>query len=50
MIKIYVRFSICTCKEGNNKNSYFSKGKYVPQMSLLKSSKHWIIHVGIDFV
>ena len=32
MIKIYVRFSIRTCKEGNNKISSFSKVTDVPQM------------------
>ena len=39
MIKIYVRFSIRTCKEGNNKISSFSKVTDVPQMSFLKFAK-----------
>ena len=44
MIKIYVRFSIRTCKEGNNKISSFSKVTDVPQMSFLKFAKQEIAH------
>lgn len=36
MIKIYVRFSIHICKEGNNKISSFSKVTDVPQMSFFE--------------
>ena len=36
MIKIYVRFSIHVCKEGNNKISSFSKVTDVPQMSFFE--------------
>lgn len=32
MIKIYVRFSIHICKEGNNKISSFSKVTDIPQV------------------